>query len=102
MRRKDLTAEQNEAEVLEAKVAGSNVVMFNLPDGARIKVTVTVANVLRAKEANLDGTRKYHPNVNVHTEVLQPPGKIVKVPRSMFGPPQSPAKPKDTKQVGIV
>jgi hypothetical protein len=99
MRRKDLTAEQIEAEILEAKVTGSNVVMFTLTDGARIKATVTVANVLRAKETNPDGTPKYHANVNVHMEFLQPAGKIVKVSRSIFGPPQPPAKPKDTRQV---
>jgi len=99
MRRKDLSAEQVEAEVVEAKIAGSNIVMFNLDDGTRIKATVAISNVLRAKETNPDGSPKYHANVNVNLEFQQPPGKIVKVPRSIFGPPQPPAKPKDTRQV---
>jgi hypothetical protein len=94
-----LAEDQVEAEVVEAKVAGSNVVMFNLTDGTRIKATVTISTVLRSKEYNPDGSHKYNANVNVHLEFLQPPGKVVKVPRSVFGPPQPPAKPKDTRQV---
>lgn len=99
MRRKDLVEEQVEAEVLEAKVAGSNVVMFNLTDETRIKATVTISTVLRSKELNPDGSHKYHTNLNVNLEFLQPPGKIVKVPRSIFGPPQPPVKPKDNRLV---
>jgi hypothetical protein len=94
-----MAEDQVEAEVVEAKVAGSNAVMFNLPDGTRIKATVAISQVLRSKERNPDGSPKYHANVNVNLEWLQPPGKIVKVPRSVFGPPQPPAKPKDTRQV---
>jgi hypothetical protein len=99
MRRKDLAEEQTEAEVLEAKVVGSNVVMFNLTDETRVKVTVAISTVLRSKELNPDGSHKYNANMNVHLEFLQPPGKIVKVPRSLFGPPQPPAKTKDTRHV---
>jgi hypothetical protein len=99
MRRTQLTEDEVEAEVVEAKVTGSNVVMFNLTDGTRIKATVVISQVLRSKERNPDGTPKYHANVNVNLEFLQPPGKVIKVPRSVFGPPQPPAKPKDTRQV---
>lgn len=94
-----MVEEQIEAEVVEAKVVGSNVVMFNLTDGTRIKATVNIGNVLRAKELNPDGSHKYNANVNVNLEFLQPPGKVVKVPRSIFGPPQPSTKPKDTRQV---
>jgi hypothetical protein len=94
-----LAEEQIDAEVLEAKVVGSNVVMFNLTDGTRIKATVSISTVLRSKELNPDGSPKYNANMNVHLEFLQPPGKVVKVSRSIFGPPQPPAKPKDTRQV---
>jgi hypothetical protein len=99
MGRTQLAEDQVEAEVVEAKVAGSNVVMFNLTDGTRIKATVAISQVLRSRERNPDGSPKYNANVNVHLEFLQPPGKVVKVPRSVFGPPQPPAKPKDTRQV---
>ena len=99
MGRTQLAEDQVEAEVVEAKVAGSNVVMFNLTDGTRIKATVAISQVLRSKECNPDGSHKYNANVNVHMEFLQPPGKLVKVPRSVFGPPQPPTKPKDTRQV---
>jgi hypothetical protein len=94
-----LAEEQVEAEVVEAKAIGSNVVMFNLTDGTRIKATVAISQVLRSEERNPDGSAKYHANMNVNLEFLQPPGKIVKVPRSVSGPPQAPAKPKDTRQV---
>jgi hypothetical protein len=50
-----LAEEQIDAEVLEAKVVGSNVVMFNLTDGTRIKATVSISTVLRSKELNPDG-----------------------------------------------
>jgi hypothetical protein len=93
-----LTEDQVEAEVLEAKLVGSNVVMFNLTDGTRIKATVSISTVLRSKELNPDGSPKYNANMNVHLEFLQPPGRTVKVSRSIFGP-QPPAKPKDTRQV---
>ena len=49
-----MVEEEIEAEVIEAKVIGSNVVMFNLTDGARIKATVNISTVLRAKELNPD------------------------------------------------
>ncbi len=99
MRRRDLVEEQIEAEVLEAKNVGSNVVMFTLSDETRIKATVTIATVLRSKELNPDGSHKYHANVNVNLEFVQPAGKIVKVPRSIFGPPQPSVKPSDTRLV---
>jgi hypothetical protein len=94
-----LSEELIEAEVLEAKLVGSNVVMFNLTDETRIKATVNISTVLRSRELNPDGSHKYNANVNVNLEFLQPPGKIVKVSRSIFGPPQPPPKPKDTRQV---
>ena len=93
-----MVEEEIEAEVIEAKVVGSNVVMFNLTDGARIKATVNISTVLRAKELNPDGSPKYNANVNVNLEFLQPPGKVVKVRRSIFGPQTAP-KPQDTRQV---
>ena len=94
-----MSEELIEAEVLEAKPVGSNVVMFNLTDETRIKATVNISTVLRSKELNPDGSHKYNANVNVNLEFLQPPGKIVKVSRSIFGPPQPAAKPKDPRQV---
>ena len=94
-----MTDDLIDAEVLEAKLAGSNVVMFNLTDGTRVKATVNLSTVLRAKELNPDGSPKYNANVNVNIEFLQPLGKTVKVSRSIFGPPQPPTKPKDTRQV---
>ena len=99
MRRKDLAEERIEAEVVEAKPIGSNVVMFGLTDDTRIKVTVTISTVLRSKELNPDGNPKYHANVNMNLEFLPPAGKIVKVSRSIFGPPQPSAKPKDARQI---
>jgi len=94
-----MTEDLVEAEVVEVKVVGSNVVMFNLPDGTRIRATVNIPTALKAKEANPDGSPKYNVNVNVNLEFIQPTGKTVKVPRSIFGPPQPPTKPKDTRQV---
>jgi hypothetical protein len=99
LRRNNLVDEQVEAEVLEAKVVGSNVVMFTLTDETRIRATVTISNVLRSKEINPDGSPKYHANMNVGLEFLRPAGKVVKVPRSIFGPTQHPAKPSDTRLV---
>lgn len=88
-----------EAEYVEVKLVGSNVVMFNLSDGTRIKATISLPNVLQAKETNPDGSHKYGANIGVNLEFLQPVGKVVKVPRTAFGPPQPSAKPKDTRQI---
>ena len=91
--------EQVEVEVVEAKPVGSNVVMFNLTDQTRIRVTITISNVLRSKEPTPDGIPKYYANANMSLEFLQPAGKTIKVPRSIFGPSQAPAKPTDDRLV---
>lgn len=89
-----------EAEVVEAKPVGSNVVMYNLADGTRVKVTVEITSVLKAvKEKNPDGSAKYTANFSVNVAFLPKTGAIVKVPRQQFGQALPPQKPKDDRIV---
>ncbi len=89
-----------EAEVVEARPQGSNVVMYNLADGTRVKVTVELTSVLKAvKERNQDGSPKYTANFSVNVVFLPKVGETVKVPRQQFGPPSPPQKPKDGRIV---
>jgi len=95
-----MTDEFVEAEVVEAKPEGSNVVMYRLGDGTRVKVTVEVTSVLKAtKETNPDGSPKYTANFSVNVAFLPKAGATVRVPRQQFGPPQPPQKPKDDRIV---
>jgi hypothetical protein len=82
-----------EAEFVEAKLAGSNTVMYNLDDGARLKVVVELNSVLKAKETNPDGSNKYHANIGLNLTFIPKTGQTVKVPRRVFAQPQRPKQP---------
>jgi len=88
-----------EAEVVEAKPIGSNVIMYQLADGTRVKVTVEITSVLKAiKEKNPDGSPKYTANFAVNVAFLPRSGQVLRVPRHQFGP-AIPQKPKDERIV---
>ena len=86
-----------DAVVVGSKFVGPDFVILRLDDGTEMKITIN-CEVLKAKD-DKSGTPKYHTNINFNVAVKPPVGKTVKVPKSVFGAPQPPAKPKDTRQV---
>ena len=68
---------------MDAKLYGSNVVMFQLPNGDKLKVTVQCNHVTVARtEKNDDGSPKFNPNLSINATYL--PSRPIKASRSMF------------------
>lgn len=88
-----------DALVVGFEFVGPDFVIIRLDDGTEMKITLN-CEVLKAKDDKTPtGTPKYHTNINFNVAVKTPVGKTVKVPKSVFGAPQPPPKPKDTRQI---
>lgn len=94
-----MSEELVDAIIVAHKFVGPDFVIVRLEDGTEIKITINCQVVKAKDEKNPDGTPKYHFNINVTPTVKPPIGKTIKVPKSAFGQPQPPPKPKDSRQV---
>ena len=87
-----------EFKMLEAKPVGSDVVVFHLEDGTRMKVRVSLDRVgVALNFKNPDGTPHYSTNFNLALTIM-PPDKKFTIPRSQIQVP-TPPKPPDIRHV---
>jgi hypothetical protein len=76
---------------LEARLVGSDTVVFRLEDGATVKVKIDIDRAgVAINFTNPDGTPRYNIGTSVKLNVI-PPNKKFSVPKSQLGP--SPVKP---------
>ncbi|MCP8321321.1 MAG: hypothetical protein H3Z52_10350 [archaeon] len=83
-------------KVLDYKCVGSDTVVFNLEDGAIVKVKVDIDKVgVATNYTNPDGTPHYIINASLKLNVI-PASKKFSVPRSQIkAPPMPPTRPPD-------
>ena len=83
-----------EFEVLEAKLLGSDTIVFKLEDGTQVKIRVGIARVGVAKNfKNPDGTPHYAVDTNLQISFV-PASKKFYIPKSRI---KVPAPPKESK-----
>jgi len=71
-----------EFKMLEAKLVGSDTVVFRLEDGAQVKIKVDIARAgVATNLTNPDGTPHYNINADLRVRV-SPPKKEYSIPRS--------------------
>jgi hypothetical protein len=92
-----LSDELVDAVVEGFKFVGPDFVIIRLDDGTEMKITLN-CEVFKAKDSQGTGP-KYHTNINFNVAVKTPPGRTIKLPKSIFGQQQPPSKPKDTRQI---
>ena len=83
---------------LEAKLIGSNTVVFRLEDGAKVKIVVDIGRAgVATNFTNPDGTPNYNVNAALRVQVI-PPKKKFYVPRSKMKLPTA-KKESDMKPI---
>lgn len=93
----DQSTEIVEFKWLEAKVVGTDTVVFRLEDGTLVKVKIDVDRAgLALNHKNPDGSPHYNINFSQKVTVV-PPEKKFKVPKSQLQPP--PPRPPPAGQV---
>ena len=86
--------EKVEFKSLEAKLIGSDTVVFRLEDGAMIKVRVDVNRAGVATDfKNPDGTPHYSINAGLRIQII-PSSKKFYIPKSKLKIPRPPKEPK--------
>lgn len=86
--------EQVEFKWLDAKLVGSDTVVFRLEDGAMVKVKVDVARAgVAINFKNPDGTPHYSVNADLRIQVI-PKSKKFYIPKSKLKIPPPPKEPK--------
>jgi len=71
-----------EFKMLEAKLTGSDTVVFRLKDGAQVKIKVDIARAgVATNLTNPDGTPHYNVNATLRVQVIPPKGRYY-IPRS--------------------
>jgi len=86
--------EQIEFKWLEAKLVGSDTVVFRLEDGAMVKVRVGIGRAgVATNFKNPDGTPHYNVNADLRVQVI-PKSKKFYIPKSKLRIPRPPKEPK--------
>jgi len=86
--------EQVEFKWLEAKLVGSDTVVFRLEDGAMVKVRVGISRAgVAINFKNPDGTPHYAIDTNLRLQII-PKSKKFYIPKSKLRVPTPPKEPK--------
>jgi hypothetical protein len=86
--------DQIEFKWLEAKLVGSDTVVFRLEDGAMVKVKVDIGRAgVAVNFKNPDGTPHYNVNAGLRIQVI-PKSKKFYIPKSKLRVPTPPKEPK--------
>ena len=92
-----MTEETVEFKILEAKLVGSDTVVFRLEDGALVKIKVDIERAgVATNYKNPDGSPHYNLTPRLNVNVI-PPNKKFLVPRSQL----SQTQPKESKMKPI-
>ena len=91
--------ENVEFKILDAKLVGSDIVVFRLEDGASVKVQVSVDRAgVATNYRNPDGSLHYNISAGLKITVIPKEGKF-SVPRSQLPMPAVPSKEASIKPV---
>ena len=86
--------EQVEFKWLDAKLVGSDTVVFRLEDGAMVKIKVDIRRAgVAVNFKNPDGTPHYAVDTNLRLQVI-PKSKKFYIPKSKLRIPAPPKEPK--------
>jgi len=86
--------EQVEFKWLDAKLVGSDTVVFRLEDGAMVKVRVDIGRAgVAINFKNPDGTPHYNVSAGLRIQII-PKSKKFYVPKSKLRVPPPPKEPK--------
>lgn len=89
-----MTKENVEFKRLDAKLVGSDTVVFKLEDGTMIKVRVEINRAgVAINFTNPDGTPHYNINAGLRIQIV-PSSKKFTIPKSKLRIPRPPKEPK--------
>jgi len=89
-----MAKENVEFKMLEAKLTGSDTVVFRLEDGAMIKIRVEINRAgVAINFKNPDGTPNYNISAGLRIQIV-PSSKKFYIPKSKLRMPRPPKEPK--------